>query len=92
MRKILTSTILTRGLIVLSRFHKEIGMACSINKRFRQYRRNTVKFRNTHDLFDKISRVLGERGYARLLAWRALDAPGPDKSDSEVPMLRQLTA
>ena len=35
--------------------------------------------------------TLGDDGHARLLAWRALDSPGPDDGDREEAMLRSLT-
>ena len=45
-------SLLARGLIVFGCLDKEIGVACSINELFRQRRRNTIKFRNTNNLFD----------------------------------------
>jgi AcrR family transcriptional regulator len=37
------------------------------------------------DLFDKIARILGERGYARLLAWQLMSGRGPSESVAAEP-------
>lgn len=48
---------LSHILIVLGRFHEEVGMAGAIDEGLGQRRRHTVECGNTDDLFDQVTRV-----------------------------------